>query len=300
MNFEKSLKQYKKFFEARQKFNSLDELKKLTEEIHEIVMVEIDDNIDWDNIGQQWASGIISSNITTSSTMEAIEWIKTFRFIHPELDEQIKNLEYFKNFSEEIGARFMAEGRTTDSHNCILKNEGGRWEWKTKEDKTPRAIRTITKAQHIPTKTNLIPIINMVESSYVALNANMVNNLKILVTNDVGDGGYDPKRIEDSLDNTPTDGAHGFMLVGDIGFDYTIKGPFQQEIRLILNENYIQGTLRLINYMGYPGSRKNYKEDYTNVPEIKLLIEGGPAIIDLNGNSIVPSQTEEDYSKVTV
>jgi len=290
MEFQKSLDRLNKFYRRRSLFNSLDELKDFVNEIHEEVLVKPSD--------PGWPTGTITSNITTSDTMEAIEWIKNFKYIHPQLDDYLKELEYFKNFSEEIGSRFIKEGRNIDVHNCILKKEGGRWEWKNKDNSSPRAIRNITKAQHLPKRSRLLNTFNMIEESYVALNANMVNNLKELVTSDVG-GGYDPSLIESELEAGNHKG-HGFNLIGDISFDYVIKDEVQQVVKLELQDNFIHGSLRLINYMQYPGSRKNYDEDYTNLPPVKILIEGDLAKLNFKGSSIVETKTEADYSSITI
>jgi len=273
------------------KYDSLESLKSFIKDLHDGIMKEEDLN------DAGWvASGNYETVVASSDINLIIEFIEMIKPLHPQMDEFLSGLEYFKPHAEEIGSRFIQKGRTYDIHNCLLRKEGASWVWKSADkEHEPQAIRTTVFSTEAPRNYKLNNIFNMINDSYYNLNLNSANALKSIVELDAdgnrGNEGYDIQRVIGKE-------AHGFQTVGDVNYDPILKG-MQVELRMKLKETFTDGSLRLINYLDYPNSKKSNNAGYSDIPTINIYIENEFVEIDFKGDKVQVPSTKTNNKVLT-
>ena len=258
------------------KYSSIEDLKKFIEHIHNEYMKDtILTDTQWENTGE------FHMSIAFSDINIIIELIKTFSRFHPKLDEFLETLDYFKNYSEEIGSRFFLKGKTYDIHNCLLQDDT--WTWSTEVEgkiKKPQAIRTTLRSAVNSKSPDIQNVFNMIDASYNNLNINAGRCVKSILQNDgsIADGGYKSSKIKER-------DPHGYPLIGDIHSALIMK-DIQKELRVKLTETQTSGSLRLLNYLEYTNSKKSSAGSFSEETPININIEDDGINIDFTGTKI--------------
>lgn len=203
-------------------------------------------------------------NETVSTTKE---WVQYFKNNHPKVTQRTKQLDYFKQFSEDIASRTL--GFTPDIYDLELED------WPTY---IPRPIRNNVKYKlNANTK-------GIVEDAYKDLNKRALINTSTEFT-EVERGGVIKKLGETlAIQGRLTDPknrktyAHDFHLAGDI---YYLSDTLPRVIPLIsaaLGTKF-KDTVRLINYL-YPVNNS----ERADIGVIEVDIEKKPVAVNYKGD----------------
>lgn len=209
--------------------------------------------------------GTIHRQFKDYETAVIKNWLKILRKIHPEVDENIKDLLYFKPISDEIGSRTL--GYYPDTQSLDLED------WGT--DK-PKPIR-----YNIEYKINKNDLDN-INNSYKLLNQAMVRNLSTEFT-------------EERKANYNHNEAHDYHIAGDSTYSERMKETslinlIEQKIKELLEDSY-----RLITYLNvisnYGEAVKGPIEIEINGKYYEVGLKGNPyqkQITAINNSPLIP------------
>lgn len=201
----------------------------------------------------------VNKKLSSEDPAATRSWVHKLSKMHPKVDERIKDLEHFKDISDDVGSTYLQH--TPDTQTLALED------WETE---LPNPFRRMLES-----KVGLD--YNRINEIYFELNKGMVRNISTE---------FFYERRDDAQMNQGFNWLNKDLLSNDyhIAGDYTFRedhvGLLEQVLMTALI-SYVGGAGKLISWLS-PVS--NYERAIKGGIEIK--VEGKDVVVDLKGNKI--------------
>lgn len=204
----------------------------------------------------------VNKTLSTKTTVELRDWVNLLKMLHPKIDQNIKDFDYFRQMSEEIAHTVL--GFKTDTQNLELED------WKG--DK-PQVLRNNVSYKVSQTSKNIL------DESYKKLNEKFTYNISTEFT-------LQRNRVEQLLiqkrittASELNNYAHDFHLAGDVSYNNHIT-YVKSSITSLMNQLF-GDSVRLINYL-YPIN--NIEQADSGL--IEIYNEKKPLVVDHTGTVV--------------
>lgn len=195
-------------------------------------------------------------------------WVHKIQKTHPKVDDAVKDLEYFKPISNEIGSTYLMH--TPDTQTLALED------WKSD---TPNPLRRLLEQKMDESYTKI-------KSVYEELNKAMSRNISEEFFSGRKDAG------NNDLDKTLLN--NDFHIAGD----YAFKKYHVDELEDILKNlllKFVGGAKKLMLWLNDPA--KDKEAIYSG---IEITIEGNEVTVNLNGDKVGVIASVIDTTPISV